>query len=90
MALNRIYCATGLTGGGTGDLDSISGAGLIDKDMAFAIDQTTVYVYALDADSAAAESSPDVIAPDTSPGDKRWILQSLRVNDITVSDDIIW
>jgi hypothetical protein len=89
MATNRIYCATGLIGNGTGDLDSIKGSGLIDKDMAFAIDQTTVYVYALDADSGAAQSSPNVIKPNDETGDKRWILQSLRVNDITVSDDII-
>jgi hypothetical protein len=89
MATNRIYCATGLIGNGTGDLDSIKGSGLIDKDMAFAIDQTTVYVYALDADSGAVQSSPNVIKPNDETGDKRWILQSLRVNDITVSDDII-
>jgi hypothetical protein len=89
MSLNYIYCCTGLTGGGTGDLDSLVAANLVDKDMAFAIDQTTVYVYALDDDSGAAESSPDVIKPDDETGNKRWILQSMRVNDITVSDDII-
>jgi hypothetical protein len=89
MALNYIYCATGLTGGSTGDLDTLVAANLVDKDMAFAIDQTTVYVYALDADSGLAESSPDVIKPDDETGNKRWILQSMRVNDLTVSDDII-
>jgi hypothetical protein len=30
--------------------------------------------YVLDADSAAAESSPNVIAPDANAGDKRWVL----------------
>jgi hypothetical protein len=89
MAVNRIYCATGLTGGATGALDSIDGINLIDKDMALVINQTTLYIYALDEDSAAAESSPDVISPDTNPVNKRWILQSLHVNDITISDDII-
>lgn len=89
MSVNRIYCATGLTGGTEGKLDTIDGVNLIDKDMAIAIDQTTVYLYALDEDSGAAESSPTVIAPDTNPTTKRWILQSLHVNDITIADDII-
>jgi hypothetical protein len=33
-----------------------------------------IYDYILDEDSAAAENSPLVIAPDTNPGDKRWLL----------------
>ncbi len=89
MAVNRIYCATGLIGGNPGDLDTIDGADLADKDMCIVIDQTTTYFYALDADSALAESSPNIIAPDDNPGDKRWILQSLRAEDLTLSDDII-
>ena len=89
MAVNRMYAATGLTGSSTGDLDTIDGADLADKDMAIVCDQTTIYFYVLDADSGAAESSPDVISPDANAGDKRWILQSIRVNDITISDDII-
>jgi hypothetical protein len=89
MAVNRIYAATGLIGGAVGNLDTIDGADLADKDMAIVIDQTTVYFYAMDADSAAAESSPDVISPDDNAGDKRWILQSIRANDLTLSDDII-
>jgi hypothetical protein len=89
MAVNRIYCATALLGGAEGALDTIDGADLIDKDMAVVCDQTTFYFFVLDADSAAAESSPDVISPDDNADDKRWILQSIRANDLTVSDDII-
>jgi hypothetical protein len=37
-----------------------------------------IYNYILDDDSGATESSPDVIAPATNPGNKRWILQSHR------------
>lgn len=86
---NRIYCATGLTGGTTGTLDSIRGGDLINNDMAIVINSPNVYFYVLDADSAAAESSPTVISPDTNAGDKRWILQSLYVEDITmVVDDL--
>jgi hypothetical protein len=93
MAVNRIYCATGLGDGVApdvdGELDTIDGADLADKDMAIVIDQTTVYFFALDSDSAAAHSSPNVISPTNNAGDKRWILQSLRANDLTLSDDII-
>jgi hypothetical protein len=89
MAVSRIYCATGLTGGTTGKLDTINGSDLADKDMAIVCDQTTFYFYVLDDDSGAAESSPDVISPDDNAGDKRWLLQSIHVNDLTISDDII-
>lgn len=67
--------AYALTGGATGALDAIDGAALVDKEGAVVITQAGVYIYALDADSAAAESSPDVIEPDANGGDKRWILQ---------------
>ncbi len=71
---NNFYGAIGLTGGTAGMLDDIDGAILADGDGAVVIVEGTYYLYFLDADSAAAESSPDVIAPDDNPGDKRWIL----------------
>lgn len=89
MAVTRFYGATALTGGTEGALDSIDGNDLADKDFAIANDQTTVYFYVLDDDSGLAENSPSVIAPDTNPGTKRWILQSARFDDIVIVDDIV-
>lgn len=74
MAKPTIYAANALTGGADGALDSIDGAKLSDGDFAVAVTATTTYHYQLDDDSAAAEDSPRVIAPDDNPGDKRWIL----------------
>jgi len=91
MALNRIYCATGLIGGTEGDLDTIDGADLANKDMAIVITGGTTYFYMMDVSGAAAESSPTVIVPDDNndAGNKNWELQSIYVNDITIADDII-
>jgi len=69
------YQKTGLIGGAVSDLDSIDGDALNDQNFAFVMTADKFYVYALNATSGAAESSPDVIAPDTNAGDKRWILQ---------------
>lgn len=73
----EIFVAHGLTGGTTGMLDAIDGNDVADGDMAVVITGPSgaAYFYHLDADSAAAESSPDVISPDTNAGTKRWILQ---------------
>jgi len=68
------YSATSLTGGGSGALDSIDGTSLTDLDSCIVFTLATVYVYSLDDDSAASESSPDVISPDANAGNKRWIL----------------
>jgi hypothetical protein len=54
----KYWPRTSLTGGVDGSLDNIDGALL------------TI----LDEDSGAAESSPDVISPDSNAGNKRWIL----------------
>lgn len=70
---NNFFAAISLTGGGTGALDAIDGTLLVDGDAAIVQTDTTVYFYHLDATSGAAESSPDVIEPDTNGGDKRWI-----------------
>jgi hypothetical protein len=75
------YGAIALTGGGTGALDKIDGSVLNDGDVAFVVDavNNNQYTYTLVSDSAAAESSPTVISPDSNAGDKRWVL----VNDLT-------
>ncbi len=75
---NNFYGAIALLGGAAGALDAIDGAGLADLDAAFVQVGGQVYFYTLDATSAAAENSPEVISPDTNAGDKRWILQDLQ------------
>ena len=67
-----------LTGGGATALDAIDGDLLSDGDFCFVFDGTDFYCYRLNATSGAAESSPNVIAPDTNPGNKRWILQTVQ------------
>jgi len=71
------YGATSLTGGGTGALDAISNEDLQDNDGAVVItDGDGSYVYTYDAESSAAEDSPNVIAPDDiGGGNGRWILE---------------
>jgi hypothetical protein len=86
MADKMIFHKTGLTSGGAGCLDSISGANRGDTnplqadDAAFVMVSATLYAYLFDAASTATESSPDVIRPDDiavlDPG--RWILQSVN------------
>ncbi len=72
---NNFYVAILLSGGATGALDAIDGVGLFDLDAAFVQTDGRVYFYSLDATSGATERSPYVIAPDTNPGSKRWVLQ---------------
>lgn len=68
------YGATALTGGTSGCLDAINGATLVNGDKAIVNTTTSTYFYNLNSTSAASESSPDIIAPDTNAGDKRWLL----------------
>jgi hypothetical protein len=70
----KYWPRTSLTGGVDGSLDNIDGALLTDGDHAFVLTATHAYFYVLDDDSGAAESSPDVISPDSNAGNKRWIL----------------
>lgn len=75
MAYN-FYGAVSLTGGSDGALDKIDGSVLADGDGAIVVDATNniIYHYTLDSGSGAAESSPDIVSPDTNAGTKRWIL----------------
>ena len=70
----NIYCKQALTGGVSGCLDAIDGSILSDGDRAIVITPTYTYHLILDADSGLTESSPDIIAPDTNAGNKRWVL----------------
>ena len=72
-----------LIGGASNALDSIDGTLLNDLDFAFVLASNIFYIYTLDADSAAAESSPNVIKPDDNAGDKRWILQATVDDAVT-------
>jgi len=72
--------ATSLTGGGEGALDAIYADDIGNGDPAFVfIQDDALYHYVADSTSGAAESSPDVIAPDEESdgvaysGDLRWI-----------------
>lgn len=89
MADVTVYKKTALTGNTASSLDGIDGGGLLDGDMAFVTVSDVLYVYILDDDSGAAESSPDVISPDTNPGNKRWLLQSAgtRIDDLLAAED---
>lgn len=67
----RIYGFDALTGGAQGALDEIDTTNLDDGSLAFGCVSGVFSAYHFDADSELAESSPDVIAPDTGSG--RWI-----------------
>ena len=75
--------------GGSEALDGIDGQDLVDGYTAIVNHSSGTYVYVLDADSAAAESDPEVISPDTNAGDKRWVLTAyIGTNSInTLADD---
>jgi len=79
MAEKYARWAMSLTGGGDGALDSYDGASLLDEEMALAnVPGDKFYIYVLNATSGAAESVPNIIAPDSNAGLKRWILQSIH------------
>lgn len=73
-----VYYRQVLTGGGVTALDAVDGALLNDGDPSFVFTGSSFYCYRLNATSGAAESSPDIIAPDANPGNKRWILQAVQ------------
>lgn len=73
MATKVIY-RFALTGGGTA-LDGLDGGSISDGDVAFVFAANTSYQYKYDDDSGVAESSPEIIAPDSGTTDGRWILQ---------------
>jgi len=78
------YWASALTGGGTGAVDKIPTADLSDKCGVIAILLTGTYVYHVDDDSGAAESSPWVIAPDdVGAGNLRLILVDVVAPNLT-------
>lgn len=78
------------TGGGATALDGIDGAGLLDKDECTVYESGIAYSYIVNATSGAADDGLNIIAPDTNPGTKRWILQrSSSVPAATAQSDFI-
>lgn len=78
-----IYGARLLTGGINETLDNLDGATLTVNDIAFTVDVTgtppTLYVHRLTS-GGAAESSPEIIVPDTNPGSLNWeLVIALRI-----------
>ena len=65
-----------LTGGGTGALDKLDGAILLDEDYANGVVGIYNYVYQLVAASGATPDGENIIIPLTNPGTKRWILRN--------------
>jgi len=72
-----IYYRTSLTGGGDTALDNLDGSTLQHDDSALVVTSSYAYFYKLDATSGAPENSPNIIAPDSNPGTKRWVLISI-------------
>ena len=88
MALNT-YRRSSLTGGGSGALDAIDGAGLAENDLAIVMTTAgNCYIYRLNASSGAAESSPAIISPDTNAGAKRWILADVFFASVVSANGI--
>lgn len=87
MTVPQVFARWALTGGATGALDAIDGNRLADGDgaLVFLPSTQTLYPYSLDADSAAAESSPDVISFDTNAGNKRFLLANMVLKNLTLS-----
>jgi len=71
---NNIYGAIILTGGTEGCLDSVDGDLLTNGDCGIVITNGAIYTYFLNASSGETASSPNVIAPATNAGTKRWIM----------------
>ena len=84
------FVRTALTGGAAGSLAAISGA-LLEEGYTCEVTVSGIeYNYWLNATSGAAESSPAVISPATSAGNKRWILKGLRVASLSVTGNIVF
>ncbi|MFH0960250.1 MAG: carbohydrate-binding protein, partial [Pseudomonadota bacterium] len=84
------YTKTELIGGASTALDSIDGAGLTQGNRALVIKGSNpgqVYIYVLDENVGGTENTPDLIAPDTNAGTKRWVLASSPAHFWNISSD---
>lgn len=86
MAIPSVfYGGRSRTGGTDGDLDFFDGASLDDLDAGFVQEFGTLYPYTLDDDSGAVADGLRVIEPIVNAGDKRWLLQSIYCENLTLS-----
>jgi len=93
----QLFIKYALTGGGNDALDGVDGAILNGGDFAFTFEGGYFYLHLLKNDSGEAESSPQVIAPVTNAGDKRWelltvaqeheIKEKITAEGLTVEND---
>lgn len=72
------YKRTARTGGGASGLDGIAYAGILDGDFAYVFAGGVLYHYVYDDDIAGTESDPDLITPDDSGDNGRWVLQTIN------------
>lgn len=73
MAIN-FYPAAGLVGGNPEDLDYIDGNLLQNYDGALVITDGFGYIYTLNSTLGGSADPPNIIAPATNAGTKRWQL----------------
>jgi len=71
----RIYHRDAITGGGSNALDGIDGTSLSDGDRAFVMDGT-FRAYRLVDPFGELTDPPEIVAPETNAGLKRWVRQT--------------
>jgi hypothetical protein len=82
----RFFGANTLTGGAAGSVDNIAAGSISNGDACYAVTSTAFYIFRYNSSSGAAESSPDVIAPDDVAGNGRWILMDIISTTIAPTD----
>ena len=71
MADITVYKMSAKTGGGVSAADGIDGDDLLDGDVVFVLStpaDDAFHAYVVDDDLAASEKDPDILVPDTNPG----------------------
>jgi hypothetical protein len=82
---NSAWGAIDLDTATTGSLDDIHHSSLLNGDFAIVGEDgnNVFYFYTYNTSSAAADSSPDVIKPESNAGNGRWLLSSMYIGDLT-------
>ncbi len=87
MATLKTYGFNALIGSTPGSMAAVDGDDLNDGDRALVFYSDNFYAYSVDASSGATELVPDIIAPSTNPGAKRWIQQGvLGIGDLALGE----
>ena len=85
-----LFAANALTGGVSGCLDDILHTALEDGNTAIVINSSdnTTYFFTYDASEAGAESSPNIIIPDSNvSGTGAWVLANVSSANLTVVEN---